>query len=152
MTKSKLLKCAEGLIVTAAGVLFTVLSLQIRKNPIKVEGMLNMFIQAKFIPLVLSVLITLLGIVFTVFLWKGKERTLLEEKFSFREIAVVLLTLAYLAVVSLVGFMFPTPVYLCALLFLVNRGRKPLQLLLLSALYTVVTLLLIPGILNLHLL
>ena len=152
MTKSKLLQCVEGLVVTAAGAVFTVLSLQIRKNPIKVEGALNLFVQAKFIPLVLSLLITLLGIVFVIAQWKGKEQTAREDKFSLREVAVIALTVAYLALVSLVGFVIPTPVYLCALLFLVNKGRKPLQLLLLAALYSVVTLLVIPGILNLQLL
>ena len=152
MFKSKLTHCAEGLIVTAAGAVFTVLSLRIRSNPISVEGVLNLFVQARFIPLLLSVLITLLGVGFTVSQWKKAEATAKAEKFSLRELSVIALTVAYLVILSCIGFAIPTPVYLCALLFLVNRGRKPLQLLLLTALYSLIALLVIPGILNLQLL
>ena len=36
MNKAKLTQCAEGLIVTAAGAIFTILSLKIRNNPVTV--------------------------------------------------------------------------------------------------------------------
>ena len=152
MTGSKLLKCAEGLAVTAAGILFAGLSLGIRNNPVTVEGPLNLLVEAKFVPLVLSVLITLQGIGLTVAQWRGRENTVRDGGFSPRALTVVLLTMAYLLHVSWVGFAVPTVVYIGVLLFVVNRGRKPLQLLLLTVLYSVITLLLIPGILNLQLL
>lgn len=152
MSGTKLLQCAEGLAVTAAGMVFVGLSLGIRNNPVAVEGPVNILVEAKFVPLLLSLLITLQGIGLTVSQWKGKEQTVRDGGFSPRAITVVLLTVAYLIVVSYAGFAVPTVVYIGALLFVVNRGRKPVQLLLLTALYSVITLLVIPGILNLQLL
>ena len=152
MTRTKLSQCAEGLIVTAAGIIFTVLSLNIRNNPVTVEGPLNLLIQAKFIPLLLSVLILIQGISLTVALLKGKEKTENDGGYTPRAALVVLLTVAYLFLVSLAGFAVPTVVYMGALLFVVNKGRKPLQLLILTLVYSVIALLVIPGVLNLQLL
>lgn len=152
MTRSKLLQCAEGLVIAAAGLIFTVLSLGIRKNPVSVEGAINLIVQAKFVPLVLSVLITLQGLGLTISQWKGNEKTVCDGGFSPRALTVVALTLAYLVIVSYAGFAVPTVVYIGAMLFVVNRGRRPLQLLILTALYSLITLLLIPGVLNLQLL
>lgn len=152
MTRTKLSQCAEGLIVTAAGIVFTVLSLNIRNNPVSVEGPLNLLVQAKFPPLVLSVLILIQGIVLTVALLRGKEATVSDGGFTSRGLIVVLMTVAYLFLVSLVGFAVPSVVYMCALLFVVNKGRKPLFLLILTVVYSVVALLVIPGLLNLQLL
>ena len=61
-------------------------------------------------------------------------------------------TLAYLLLISKVGFTLPTAAYLTAILFLLNRGRRPLELLLLSGVYCLAALLLIPGVLGLQLL
>lgn len=152
MTGSKLRKCAEGLAVTAAGVLFLVLSAGIRRNPVAVEGAISLIVEAKFMPLLLSALITLQGIGLTVSQWKGKEKTVRGGGFTVRALTVVLLTSAYLVMVSFAGFTIPTVVYVGALLFVVNRGRKPLLLLALTALYCAVALLVIPGLLNLRLL
>lgn len=38
MDKKKLRQCAEGLIVTAAGLGYVLLSLGIRRNPVKTDG------------------------------------------------------------------------------------------------------------------
>lgn len=152
MTETKLGRCAEGLIVTAAGILFTVLSANIRSNPIAVDGPLNVLIQAKFIPLLLSVLILLQGISLTAALLRGTEKTQEARGFTPRSLTVLLLTVAYLFLVSMAGFALPTVGYLAALLFVVNQGRKPLQLLILTLVYSAATLLVIPGVLNLQLL
>ncbi len=152
MTVSKLRQCAEGLIITAVGVIFAVLSLGIRKNPVAIEGVLNIVVQAKFIPLLLSVLIALQGIILTVLQWNGKEKTFVDHGFTPRAIVVVVLTMAYLVLVSYVGFLVPTVIYMGVLLFVANRGQSPLKLLALTALYSVIALAVIPGVLNLQLL
>lgn len=152
MTRSKLHQCAEGFVVTAAGVLFFALSMSIRDNPVSVEGIINVVIQAKFIPLLLSALITLQGIGLIVSQWKGKEKTVRDGGFTPRALTVALLTMAYLIVASYVGLVVPTVVYIGVLLFVVNRDRKPLQLVALTALYSVIALLVIPKLLNLQLL
>ncbi len=151
MTLSKLAKIAEGLVVTTAGILFLLLSLGIRKNPVTVEGPLNLIIQAKFLPLVLSALITLQGVRLTATLWKGKEGTSAEGGFTSRSALVVLITVAYLTLVSFVGFTIPTVAFIAVLLFVCNRGQKPLLLIALTILYSVLALLVIPGMLNLQL-
>lgn len=152
MTKSKLLQCAEGLIVTAAGTIFIILSLQIRSNPVSVDGAVNLLVQAKFIPLLLSVLITILGGILAVSQLKGRNPSSSDGGLTPRALAVTGLTAAYLILVSFLGFMFPSAVYMGAMMFLLNKDKKPLHLLLLTALYAIIALLLIPGILNLQLL
>lgn len=152
MTKNEITKCAEGLIVTVAGIVFTVLSLQIRNNPISLDGPLNMLVQAKFIPLLLSILITVLGAVLTVALWKGRDTAVSQACLTPRALMVTSLTVAYLVIVSYIGFAIPTVVYMGAMLFLLNKDKKPLHLLLLTVVYSIIALLLIPGVLNLQLL
>ena len=78
--------------------------------------------------------------------------TSMERGFTPRALTLVFLTAAYLVLVSYVGFLIPTVVYIGALLFVANRGLTLWKLLALTALYSVVALMLIPGLLNLQLL
>ena len=139
MDKKKLRQCAEGLIVTAAGLGYVLLSLGIRRNPVKTDGFWGLLTEAKFVRL-------------TAALWKGQEVSAGGHSITKRSVSVVLLTLAYLLLISKVGFTLPTAAYLTAILFLLNRGRRPLELLLLSGVYCLAALLLIPGVLGLQLL
>ena len=142
MDKKKLRQCAEGLIVTAAGLGYVLLSLGIRRNPVKTDGFWGLLTEAKFLPLLLSAMLTLQGVRLTAALWKGQEVSAGGHSITKRSVSVVLLTLAYLLLISKVGFT----------LFLLNRGRRPLELLLLSGVYCLAALLLIPGVLGLQLL
>ena len=144
MDKKKLRQCAEGLIVTAAGLGYVLLSLGIRRNPVKTDGFWGLLTEAKFLPLQ--------GVRLTAALWKGQEVSAGGHSITKRSVSVVLLTLAYLLLISKVGFTLPTAAYLTAILFLLNRGRRPLELLLLSGVYCLAALLLIPGVLGLQLL
>ena len=111
-----------------------------------------MLTEAKFLPLLLSAMLTLQGVRLTAALWKGQEVSAGSHSITKRSVSVVLLTLAYLLLISKVGFTLPTAAYLTAILFLLNRGRRPLELLLLSGVYCLAALLLIPGVLGLQLL
>ena len=142
MDKKKLRQCAEGLIVTAAGLGYVLLSLGIRRNPVKTDGFWGLLTEAKFLQ----------GVRLTAALWKGQEVSAGGHSITKRSVSVVLLTLAYLLLISKVGFTLPTAAYLTAILFLLNRGRRPLELLLLSGVYCLAALLLIPGVLGLQLL
>ena len=73
MDKKKLRQCAEGLIVTAAGLGYVLLSLGIRRNPVKTDGFWGLLTEAKFLPLLLSAMLTLQGVRLTAALWKGQE-------------------------------------------------------------------------------
>ena len=136
MDKKKLRQCAEGLIVTAAGLGYVLLSLGIRRNPVKTDGFWGLLTEAKFLPLLLSAMLTLQGVRLTAALWKGQEVSAGGHSITKRSVSVVL----------------PTAAYLTAILFLLNRGRRPLELLLLSGVYCLAALLLIPGVLGLQLL
>lgn len=152
MDKKKLRQSAEGLIVTAAGLWYLVLAIQIRNNPVKTPGLVGYLTEAKFLPVLLSALVMFQGIRLTVALWNGKETSATTGGMTFRSAAVVVLTVAYLLLVAQLGFALPTAAYLTAMLFLVNKGRRPLELLVLSAVYCLVALVLIPGLLGLKLL
>ena len=152
MNKQNLRQCAEGLVVTAVGVLYTLLSLGIRRNPVASGGPIGWLTEAKFLPLLLSALITLQGIRLTAALWSGKETSAKGNRITARSAGVVLLTLAYLLLVSPAGFALPTVAYITAMLFLVNRNRRPLELLGFSAVYCLVALVVIPMALGLQLL
>lgn len=153
MDKKKLRQCAEGLIVTAAGLGYVLLSLgHPAENPVKTDGFWGLLTEAKFLPLLLSAMLTMQGVRLTAALWKGQEVSAGGHSITKRSVSVVLLTLAYLLLISKVGFTLPTAAYLTAILFLLNRGRRPLELLLLSGVYCLAALLLIPGVLGLQLL
>lgn len=154
MDKKKLRQCAEGLIVTGSGAgIRPPLSRASRRNPrIKTNGFWGLLTEAKFLPLLLSAMLTLQGVRLTAALWKGQEVSAGGHSITKRSVSVVLLTLAYLLLISKVGFTLPTAAYLTAILFLLNRGRRPLELLLLSGVYCLAALLLIPGVLGLQLL
>lgn len=152
MKNQKIVQCAEGLIVTLAGLVFGILSLKIRNNPIQVEGYVNLLVQAKFVPLVLSLLITIQGVDLTIALLRSKEARSDKGRATKRSVLVLLLTITYLVLVSWIGFAVPTVFYLCTMLFLVNKGDNPKFLLLLTAAYAIIALVLIPVALNLQLL
>lgn len=118
----------------------------------KTDGFWGLLTEAKFLPLLLSAMLTLQGVRLTAALWKGQEVSAGGHSITKRSVSVVLLTLAYLLLISKVGFTLPTAAYLTAILFLLNRGRRPLELLLLSGVYCLAALLLIPGVLGLQLL
>ena len=61
MKDKKISRWVEGPIMIAVGLIALILSLQIRNNPVKVEGVLNLLVQAKMLPIVVSVLIVILG-------------------------------------------------------------------------------------------
>lgn len=111
MDKKKLRQCAEGLIVTAAGLGYVLLSLGIRRNPVKTDGFWGLLTEAKFLPLLLSAMLTLQGVRLTAALWKGQEVSAGGHSITKRSVSVVLLTLAYLLLISKVGFTLPTAAY-----------------------------------------
>ena len=71
MKDKKISRWVEGPIMIAVGLIALILSLQIRNNPVKVEGVLNLLVQAKMLPIVVSVLIVILGVMLTLQLNKG---------------------------------------------------------------------------------
>ena len=143
----------EGPIMTLLGVVCLILSLKIRNNPVKVPGFLNVLVQAKMVPIMVSVLIILLGIVMTIQLQKGTLTSAKLPKETWARVLILtVLTVVYLVVASKVGFLVPTFVYCFLMLLYLNwKQKNPVLLLGIAAIYTAVTVYLVPWILRLNL-
>ena len=143
----------EGPIMTLLGVVCLILSLKIRNNPVKVPGFLNVLVQAKMVPIMVSVLIILLGIVMTIQLQKGTLTSAKLPKETWARVLIrTVLTVVYLVVASKVGFLVPTFVYCFLMLLYLNwKQKNPVLLLGIAAIYTAVTVYLVPWILRLNL-
>lgn len=153
MTREKLLRSGEGLVVTALGLLFLLLSLAIPSNPVPVAGAARWLSEARALPLLLSAAVAVLGGVHTAALWRGRTAPVPPEGAPGWPALLILITVAYLAVTSVVGFPVPTAAYLAGMLLLCGRKEnKPLPLLLgLAVLYAVLALWAIPSVLRLRL-
>lgn len=155
MKKNKFISCIPGIIVAAVGGWFLYLSLKIRNNPVKIEDKtLNFLAQARFLPLVVSVILIIMGVLFAIELYRGKatcESGMTKGMFR-REVILTVLTVAYLIITSKVGFLYPTIAYLAAMLFYLNWGKKKWWvLLILTAVFTFVAIYVTPLILQLKL-
>lgn len=146
---------AEGLVIILVGVFFLVLSLGIKQNPVKLEHQaLNIFVQAKFVPMMSAVFIILLGIIYSFQLYREKAATKasMPPKMLGRELILTAMTVAYLVIASKVGFLIPTIIYFAGMLFYLNWGKKKWStLLILTGVYTVATIYVTPWILQLNL-
>ena len=153
MNNEKKKLCLEGPIMTVLGIVCLILSLKIRKNPVKVEGFLNVLVQAKMVPILVSILIIILGIVMTIQLQKGQLTSVkLPRETWMRALILTVMTVVYLVVASKVGFLVPTFVYCFLMLLYLNwKQKNPVLLLGIAAIYTAVTVYLVPWILRLNL-
>lgn len=126
----KLKQGAEGLIVVAIGLFLLINSMNIASNPIRYKGWTNVLAQAKFIPIVMSAGIIILGAVLFAKQTYGKSKTAeLTKSEWFRMGVVLLMTVAYCFAVTKVKFMFPTIVYALGMIFFLNWGKKKIWVL-----------------------
>ena len=143
MKDKKISRWVEGPIMIAVGLIALILSLQIRNNPVKVEGVLNLLVQAKM----------LLGVMLTLQLNKGLLVTPKMDKETWlRVLVLTAMTLVYLIAAYYAGFLITTFLYCFAMLLYLNwKQKNPVFLLVLSAVYTAVTVYLVPMMLHLNL-
>ena len=143
MKDKKISRWVEGPIMIAVGLIALILSLQIRNNPVKVEGVLNLLVQAKMLPIVVSVLIVILGVMVT---------PKMDKETWLRVLVLTAMTLVYLIAAYYAGFLITTFLYCFAMLLYLNwKQKNPVFLLVLSAVYTAVTVYLVPMMLHLNL-
>ena len=121
----KLKQGAEGIVIMLIGLFLLVNSINIPNNPIKQEGMANVLAQAKFVPIVMSAGVLILGAVLFLKQVGGKDKSASLTKAEWTRMGVVLvLTAAYMF-----KFMIPTIVYAFALVFFLNwKARKSWQI------------------------
>lgn len=149
----KLKQGAEGIVIILIGLFLLINSINIPQNPIKYEGMTNVLAQAKFVPLVMSVGVLVLGIILFLKQVKGKDKSAQLTKDEWIRMGiVVVLTVAYIISAYLFKFMIPTIVYAFAIVFFLNwKARKLWQLLVFSLLVIVLGLYGMPLLINLKL-
>lgn len=150
--KSFLLNC-QIFIVTLLLALPLGLLLSFGTMSRQVEGVLNLLVQAKMLPIVVSVLIVILGVMLTLQLNKGLLVTPKMDKETWlRVLVLTAMTLVYLIAAYYAGFLITTFLYCFAMLLYLNwKQKNPVFLLVLSAVYTAVTVYLVPMMLHLNL-
>ena len=126
----KLKQGAEGIVIMLTGLFLLVNSINIPNNPIKQEGMANVLAQAKFVPIVMSAGVLILGAVLFLKQVGGKDKSASLTKAEWTRMGVVLvLTAAYIFAAYMFKFMIPTIVYAFALVFFLNwKARKSWQI------------------------
>ena len=93
----KLKQGAEGIVIMLIGLFLLVNSINIPNNPIKQEGMANVLAQAKFVPIVMSAGVLILGAVLFLKQVGGKDKSASLTKAEWTRMGVVLvLTAAYI--------------------------------------------------------
>ena len=108
----KLKQGAEGIVIMLIGLFLLVNSINIPNNPIKQEGMANVLAQAKFVPIVMSAGVLILGAVLFLKQVGGKDKSASLTKAAY-----------------MFKFMIPTIVYAFALVFFLNwKARKSWQI------------------------
>lgn len=150
---AKLKQGAEGLVIILIGLFLLVNSLNIRDNPIPQEGVAGVLTQAKFMPIVMSCGILLLGCVLFLRQINGKSKsaTLPREEWI-RMGIVVLLTAVFIIAAFLFNFLIPTVIYSFALLFFLNwKARATWQIIVFAVLVIVLGIFGMPFAINLAL-
>lgn len=151
---SKLKNCVEGLVITALGVAFLIMAISVRKNPVSYDiHWVNTVAQAKFLPVVMAVFITLLGVVATIQGLNGKLTPSTYSKEEGLRLAVVLaLTVGYLLGINYFGFRWPTIAFSVVSGVYFNWKKRPWwQILIIIAVYIAVGLFGLPKLIGLRL-
>lgn len=149
----KLKQGAEGIVIILIGIFLLVNSIQIPNNPIPQTGVASVLAQAKFVPIVMSVGVLLLGIILFLKQMNGKDSSArLTKEEWIRMGVVVVLTIAYIIACYYFKFMIPTIVYAFAIVFFLNwKARKTWQIIVFSLLVIVLGLYGMPLLINLKL-
>ena len=151
---SKLKNCIEGLIITALGVFFLILAFGIRNNPIPYGSTwINTVAQAKFLPVVMAVFVTILGVVMIFMGLRGKITPAKFDKGEpLRLLIVAVLVAAYLLGINFFGFRWPTVAFSIVSAVFFNWKKRPWwQMLIIAAAYIVIGLFALPKLIGLRL-
>ena len=153
MPRKKLTDALEGLIIIIVGAVFLGLALSISNNPVKQSiPWVNTLTQAKFFPTVCAVAIIILGLIMFTSQLKGKRPSGKLSKQEWTRVIVTLIVSAYTLAVYFINFTIPTIVYSVVILFFLNWGKKkPWYLLVIAALFVVLSLFVLPKTIQLRL-
>ena len=154
MPRKKLTDALEGLVIIIVGAVFLGLALSIKNNPVKQSiPWVNAMTQAKFFPTICAVAIIILGLIMFISQLKGKRPSgTLSKQQWIRVTVVTLIVSAYTAAVYFINFTIPTIVYSVVILFFLNwKKKKAWYLLVIAALFVVLSLYVLPKTIQLRL-
>lgn len=143
----------EGIAIIALGVFFLYNSLIIRSNPIQYGNWTDIMAQAKLLPITLSCIVIVLGIILLIRQMRGTDVsvTLATEEWK-RLFVVLVLVAAYCVGVYYMKFMIPTLLFSFAIMLFLNlKKRKLWWILVLAALAFVLGCYGMPRLINLNL-
>jgi len=154
MPRKKLTDAVEGLVITLLGIVFLGLALSIKKNPVAQKiAWVDMLTQAKFMPIVCAVAIIILGLILFTSQLKGKRPSSKLSKGEWIRVGImVVIVSAYTLAIYFTKFTIPTIIYTAITIFYLNWGKKkPWQLVLICIVYVIVSLFVLPKVIQLRL-
>ena len=155
----------EGGLVSLVGLFILINSLQIRNNPIRLlDGVSTLIVfvtEARFLPLILSIMIILMGIKLATeksekdSYWDVRE-TLALMKRQWRIVVTFVITFAYVYLIGRVHFYLASFLFMAALIFFLRHKeiksvKQFFAVLIITIVATIVTGVLVPMGLNLYL-
>lgn len=150
----RLKQSVEGLVIIAIGLFLLINSVRISNNPIEYNGWTNVLAQAKFMPIVMSSGVTVLGFILFIKQYVGKDHCngkLSKEEWIHLLVCVVLIS-AYSVCTYLFNFFYPTILFAFSIFAYLNwKTRKKWVIVLIALLAIVLGLYGMPLLINLRL-
>lgn len=149
----KLAKTAESLVVTALGMFLLIASLNIRNNPIEYPGWAGVLAQPKFLPVLMSAGICILGLVLFIKQFRGTDKSATLEKHEVIRLSCTTgIVASYLISVYFFKFTIPTVIYSFVAIFYLNWGNRKIKFMVLTAILAIILGLVgLPMLINLRL-
>lgn len=153
MDKVKKNSVNEGILIIAIGVGMLILALSVPSNPVVLKGWINIFAQAKLLPLIVSSVTILFGVRLLLGTINGKINVVSAGIESKKKAVILILTcIAYLVAIMYLGFLIPTAVYLGFTILYLNKKLMSLpKMIALVVAYTAITIFIVPLIINIRL-
>lgn len=143
----------EGILIIAIGVGMLILALSVPSNPVVLKGWINIFAQAKLLPLIVSSVTIIFGIRLLLGTFNGKINAVSAGIESKKKAVILILTcVAYLVAIMYLGFLIPTALYLGFTILFLNQKLMSLpKMIALVVAYTAITIFVVPLIINIRL-
>lgn len=153
-------KHIEGGIIVLIGIFIIISSLNLPNNPVQIGGWVGFVTEARFLPLVIGVMVTLLGIrmiidkrgntdylnLLTIIV--NMHKNLLVKRLT----VVIGITLIYIILIGIIPFAIATFIYFALTIVYINFGKLRLvKLFVISAVFTVFIAYLLPAVLKIPL-
>ena len=154
MPRKNIKDALEGLVIIILGFVFLFLALSVQKNPVNANvAWVNLLTQAKFLPICCAVAVIILGIILFTSQLKGKRASSSLSRAEWIRVAIMTAIVAsYTVAVYFTNFTIPTIAYTVVAIFYLNWGKKkPLFLAIICVVFVLVSLVVLPKLIQLRL-